>query len=330
MIRSEALPLLEYDYQFNFMFNDVCNMQCPYCMAKRFESDEDLKHNKHYYEKLLEVLSFCEDNSNVFSFSMGGEPLISYKKFLSFIEDYLKIAKKKNINVTIETPTSLSLKNSDFESFLIGIHNLQNSVKPNINFRYKILASYHYLSPIKDLTNFIKNVLSAKKFGYLNTINVLLDPHYLKEIEHDFNLIKKITNHSRIYYVPIILEKEDGKDLHYGEKFERYLENRMFKLKQTYSDGSEEVRQKDIIYKNEFNAFKGWNCDLKNYCVINVDGNAYHCSAGLNHFDGIYDKPFHNILVDDNSKFWEKTKVRKCKWDHCTCEVYRTKWLDAE
>jgi len=316
MIRSILYPPNNFDYQFNFMFNDICNVQCSYCMAKRFETEKDLLHNKNYHQKLLEILRTIPKNSKVYSFTMGGEPLFDHKKFLLFLKEYINIAKDLELDITIETPTSLTISYENLEDFLKNIKKLQSFYY----FDFKILASYHHNSEIVQFSKFIKNILEIKKYDYLNVINVLLDTKNKEEILKKFNLIKNITHHSRTYLVPIVTEE----DIHTGVKYN--FENEMFKLKQYYDDGSFIIRNKDIIYKNQYNRFKGWNCDLKNYCVISIDGNAYHCSAALNHFDNIYEKPFHNILKDNNSLFWNKTKMIKCKYNQCTCEVYREKF----
>lgn len=320
MIKSENYPPIdsEFDYQFNFMFNDICNVQCPYCIAKRFETEKDLLHNKKYYEKLLEILKTIPKNSKVYSFTMGGEPLFDHKKFLLFLKEYINIAKDLELDITIETPSSLTISYENLKDFIQNIHYLQEYYP----FKYKILASYHYESPIVNLSSFTKNIqLIKNSSNFLNVINVLFDPQEKNIIKH-FKLLKGITKHKRTYLVPIVTED----DIHTGIGYN--FENEMFKLKQYYNDGSFIIRNKDIIYQNKYNCFQGWNCDLINYCVISMDGNAYHCSAGLNHFDGIYEKPFHNILKDDNKEFWNKTKIRKCKWKQCTCEIYRTKFLD--
>lgn len=165
-LESTSIPEFEIIneplFTFELIINRNCNFKCKYCYIQ-----DNTFHDKFINLKYIDdqIKSIITENQLVNFYILGGEPTIHpmFKQLLNYL-----ISHENMFSINVQS--NLTFDPEEYKNF-------------NITFD----ISWH-ISQIKDEPLYLKKLLLLKKYNQLNSVNIMWEKEYHKDI---LNLIKK-------------------------------------------------------------------------------------------------------------------------------------------
>lgn len=297
-------------FRISHVISNVCNYKCYYCFPNcntgthKYFSDyrlmvKNLRHIFDYYKK--------NTNKNKFDINItGGEPTV-----WPDLQDYCKLIQEEN-----DVMTSLQSNGSRTLRWW----------KDNAKIFSKVLLSYHYKE--SNIKHFTEVADICYEQGTFVVVTVCMDPLNWNECVAAIDYFKK---HSK-YKWYIRLQFLEGKEIIYTDEQKTFLHqtvqrypNFWYALKNIkkfynkessikFDNGTTRKLSQHEISINNWNHFKGWECNLGvDSFQINFDG-TISGGCGQSLFDNlsIYDQNF-------TYKFYPNINPVICSIDSCTC-----------
>jgi len=264
----------------------ICNLECNYCYARRWNNWNKLSKNQEYYKILKQLNNIPEDLELVL---LGGEPTL-FPNLSNFINKaFLQIEKLKSLTVisnlntkfNFEKIASLDKKytinwnvsfHSNYTNKEIFYSNLKDIIFFNINLSINIIIDE---SPNKSAI--IELIQFCKQNNILYIFNVIFDPdntniklgnlEFIKELQLNHNNYKELvfeSNSTKSFFSDLDTSILDLNNFNnwtcYNNNFELKLDNNYIK----------HICSKEKIYLDKLNNIK------KQYSIICKEQKCQH------------------------------------------------------
>ncbi len=309
-----------------YMVSNVCNYKCSYCFdgcndgSKRFKEDWT-----KVSDNLIHLLDYYKDHSPKKKFEislLGGEPTL-WKYLPEFCS---KLKSNHNVSIMIVSNGSRTL----------------DWWKENSKYFDQVVLSFHIQET--DVNHFISVADVLYENNVVVTGLVMMDPDYWTQC---VDAIEKLKTSKHTWAINLqSLEDNSKRKITYTDEQAEFIKshslirrgNWIYLLKNifksyyyqkepvaTFADGNKQKLQSNEIILNDWNHFKGWNCNIGvDRLFINVDGSISGTCGQL-----LFGEKYHYNLYDINFKenFRPEIKSVICRQVDCLCvtEVNLTK-----